>query len=353
LIATTLVLAKMHPLKYDQWPVTFWNGVVRAIILAAFGACVLFITRVTSEKRRVLLCNVMLLIIFTDARTHTVQQNPSLPTHVLAPGFWPEATRQPAPRHGQSRVFITPQAEERLLFNQVRNGMDEFLGQRLALWSNLNLLDDIPKVNGSSTLQVKEQMQLQKRLYEQTNSLPAGLLDFLCVSHLSSPDSVVDWVRHTNFCEFITGGQEPEFHDDQSALRRLMDTQFNPRRTVFLPEELKGRLTATNSTVVKITRPEISAHRIRFGATADAAGLCVIPQSFYHCWKGFVDGKPTPLLRANVAFQAIAVPAGEHEVTLLYRDPLLLAGAAITLFTGITCWLLWRRWRDLGKEKAA
>jgi uncharacterized membrane protein YfhO len=132
-----------------------------------------------------------------------------------------------------------------------------------------------------------------------------------------------------------------------------MDTQFNPRRTVFLPEELKGRLTATNSTVVKITRPEISAHRIRFGATADAAGLCVIPQSFYHCWKGFVDGKPTPLLRANVAFQAIAVPAGEHEVTLLYRDPLLLAGAAITLFTGITCWLLWRRWRDLGKEKAA
>src|SRR5207249_3852835 len=127
----------------------------------------------------------LVLIIFADVYTHVPQQNPSLPAEFLAGGLWQSHAQARGPQHGGSRVFITPQAEEHLLRNRVRAASEQFLGLRLALWSNLNLLDGIPKVNGSSTLQIREQMQLQKRLYDSTNGLPEGLLDFLGVSHFS------------------------------------------------------------------------------------------------------------------------------------------------------------------------
>src|SRR5947207_10426427 len=192
----------------------------------------------------------MLAIIFADALTHTPQQNPSLPAHVLAGGLW-QAQGKPTPEYGKSRVVITPDAERRMLRDTITDGNDEFLGKRLALWSNLNLLDEIAKVNGSSTLQVREQMQLQKRLYEQTNALPQGLLDFLGVSHITSASNLVEWTDRANFCPLITAGQKPEFVDDSTALRNLMENSFDPREIVFLPPEAQAAVGVSNSTPVK------------------------------------------------------------------------------------------------------
>jgi len=353
LIILTLVLAKLHPLPYDQWAVTLKNGVVRAGFLVVFAGCLLFLFRATGEKSRLVLSLGLLLVVFTDARTHTAQQNPSLPTQLLAPGLWEARAKEPGPKHGVSRVFITPQTEQHMLFNLVRNPTDQFLGERLALWSNLNLLDQIPKVNGSSTLQVREQMLLQKRLYEQTNGLPFGLLDFLCVSHVSSAESIVDWTSRTNYCRFITAGQKPEFADDTTALVRLMDSRFDPRKTVILPVDLKGLLAVTNSAAVELSKGEVSTHRIRFHTSASKAALCVIPQSFYHCWSASVDGAPTRLLRANVAFQAVVVPAGTHEIAVVYRDQIFRLGLVVCVLTAIACVIVWRSEGGRKKEKAA
>lgn len=48
-------------------------------------------------------------------------------------------------------------------------------------------------------------------------------------------------------------------------------------------------------------------------------------------WTATVDGVPTEVQVADVAFMGIRVPAGEHKVVLSYHTPGLLAGAAITL----------------------
>jgi hypothetical protein len=353
LLGLTLVLAKLHPLKLDQWTVTLNNGVGRAVALVLFAGCILLLSRATTAAMNLLPSIGLLLVVFTDARTHTAQQNPSLATQLLGPGLWETRAGEPGPRHGESRVFISPQVEQHMLFNQVRSPTDQFLGQRLALWSNLNLLDQIPKVNGSSTLQVREQMLLQKRLYEQTNALPAGMLDFLCVSHVSSTESIVDWTRRTNYCSFITAGQKPEFADEPTALARLMESSFEPRKAVVLPLDLKESLSITNSAPVEISGAEISTHRIKFRADAREAALCVIPQSFYHCWSASVDRAPTRLLRANVAFQALVVPAGSHEIAIVYRDEMFRLGLLISLSTAIGCLIVWRRTSAREKEKAA
>jgi hypothetical protein len=349
LIILVLALAKAHPFIYDQWPATLKNGIIRGLFLIAFAALILLLVRATRNRSRVLLMLALLLIIFADALTHTAQQNPSLPAQIFAPGLWQAHANAPAPRHGQSRVFITPQAEQRLLFNRVQNGTDQFMGERLALWSNLNLLDDIPKVNGSSTLQIREQMLVQKLLYEQTNAFPAGLLDFLSVSHMSSPENLVEWTARTNYCGFITGGQRPEFVDNQTAIHKLVENRFDPRQTVFLPAELRSTLGVNNATEVQITLPEVSNHRVTFQTTAAEASVCVVAQSFYHCWKARIDGTGATLLRANGAFQGMVVPAGIHRITLIYDDLMFWIGLAITAASAFFCVLLWRT----QKQKAA
>ena len=62
-------------------------------------------------------------------------------------------------------------------------------------------------------------------------------------------------------------------------------------------------------------------------------GLAVILDPFYPGWTARLDGKPVPILRADHAFQAVAVPAGRHELALLYRNRWVGIGAGVSLGT--------------------
>jgi hypothetical protein len=60
-------------------------------------------------------------------------------------------------------------------------------------------------------------------------------------------------------------------------------------------------------------------------------GLAVILDPFYPGWTATLDGRPVPILRADFAFQAVAVPAGRHELRLTYRNRWVGIGAAVSL----------------------
>ncbi len=91
------------------------------------------------------------------------------------------------------------------------------------------------------------------------------------------------------------------------------------------------------------------AWRIRTTTTRPA--LLVIAQSLYPGWHATLDGMPTPLLPADLAFGALPVPAGTHEVELDYRPAWLrpALGLAAAAFAGLLGLLLLpggRRRRD-------
>ena len=48
-------------------------------------------------------------------------------------------------------------------------------------------------------------------------------------------------------------------------------------------------------------------------------------------WRVTIDGRETNVMPANLAYQAVVVPAGRHRVEMRYRNPLVLIGAAISL----------------------
>lgn len=53
----------------------------------------------------------------------------------------------------------------------------------------------------------------------------------------------------------------------------------------------------------------------------------------YPGWQAFVDGKETPIIRANEQFKAVILPPGTHRVYFAYRPPIVMQGAVITFST--------------------
>jgi uncharacterized membrane protein YfhO len=62
-----------------------------------------------------------------------------------------------------------------------------------------------------------------------------------------------------------------------------------------------------------------------------------VAQTYHHVWHAYVDGQPVRLWRANEAFQAVVVPAGTHQVNLVYEDRRFQLGAVISIFALLGC----------------
>lgn len=288
-----------------------------------------------------------LALIAVDARTHTPKQNPTLPNSLFTRSFW---TDDPKPAHGQSRAMITPQADAFLTMVSSTNAQRVWELKRRAQWSHLNLLDRVPKVNGSSTLQTREQRTLEHTLYGMTNQLPLALLDFLNVGFITSSNSPGEWSQRTTFHPFMTAGRQVSFVEDSAALASMTNETWNPQQTVFLPINARGFVAATNETEAVVSVKRATANLIEADIDAPAATVAVMAQSFYPYWEATLNDAPAPLLRANLAFQAVPVPAGKHRLVLKYSDAKFKMGAAISGATFLLCLLVW--WRAGRSERA-
>jgi hypothetical protein len=70
-----------------------------------------------------------------------------------------------------------------------------------------------------------------------------------------------------------------------------------------------------------------------FDAAMQRAGYVVISDCSWKGWRAFIDGKRTPLTRANAAFLGVFVPEGKHRVRLVYQPTSFVQGRAITFAT--------------------
>ncbi|NIV31786.1 MAG: YfhO family protein, partial [Anaerolineae bacterium] len=131
------------------------------------------------------------------------------------------------------------------------------------------------------------------------------------------------WVVHQ--VEIIPG-------DDQT-IERISDWQFEPLDAAILPEPLNASLAGAeevpDSSAVRWVRRE-PAHLI-LDVVLPADGLLVLGEVHYPGWQTYVDGNPTPTLRANLALRAVPVPAGQHQVEMVYRPWTVPAGIAISV----------------------
>ena len=139
----------------------------------------------------------------------------------------------------------------------------------------------------------------------------------------------------------VTAGQQPVFADDRTAFDALSQTNLDLRQLVFLPLEARGSITATQQTSARVLDATFANQNISIQTEAPAASLVVVSQTHYPAWKAYVDGQPARIWRANYAFQALEVPAGRHQIRMVYEDRMLLAGAVLSGLGFLACAGLW------------
>jgi hypothetical protein len=88
-----------------------------------------------------------------------------------------------------------------------------------------------------------------------------------------------------------------------------------------------------------------------------APGYLVLTDPWYPGWTGTVDGRSTPIYRADYVFRAVAVPAGKHEVRFRFEPASLRRGQAVTAASlvgvlGLSVTTLARRFRGRGPKSA-
>ena len=110
---------------------------------------------------------------------------------------------------------------------------------------------------------------------------------------------------------------------DQAA---AMLQQNGPRAAVVL--ETRDCPPAANGDVtVRARRPE----RVELSVDATGPTVVVLLQSYTADWTATVDGRSAPVMPADLQFQAVAVPAGRHDVILTYAPPSVRLGSLLSL----------------------
>jgi hypothetical protein len=264
---------------------------------------------------------------------HLPNQNPVVASNLFAPGIWESAHKLAKPSYANGRAFITPRAEATLLHSVISEPEKDLMGKRMAVWSHLNLLERVPKVNGSSTLQIKEQSIVQKLIYDDKAPDKTWLLDFLNVTATSSPESPVSFVIREGSLPFIYGGQKPQFLPTNLIVNALTNS-FDPASVVYVDAKYQSQVNGiTNSSEVKIGSVKATPHEISFEADAKEIAIVTVGQSYYSCWKAEVNGKEAPILPVNLAFQGLQVGPGKNTVLLRYIDNQFRLGLGITVGT--------------------
>jgi hypothetical protein len=126
---------------------------------------------------------------------------------------------------------------------------------------------------------------------------------------------------------YVVDGVRPL--DGPAALDAIVNSDFQPESEVILPTgvpsrrpngEFKGR-----SRVLRMLPDRVV---VEAEATSDAH--LVLVDAYDPGWRATVDGRPAPVLRANVAFRGVALPPGKHVVEFLYRPGSVAWGLAIS-----------------------
>jgi hypothetical protein len=317
------------------------NALVRLVFLVAMGGLALGLPAARARGRLPWVGGALLLVWWLDVFTHAPKQAPTVASETVRMPLASFRSMSEPPRAGLNRALLSPRALAIFDRTQLAGWAESYLGLRLGLDLNCNLLEGIPKADGFYSLFPRYHARLLFRFY-QSPAAPEPLCDFLGVSQITAPGNVTDWQARPSWMPLATGGQAPVWCDDRAALDRLFSAEFDPRRELLLPAEARAELPPVSPGKPVVRLMSFSNHALRVAVDSDRSTLVSLAQSYYPAWRATLDGAPVRIWRSNLAFQALAVPTGRHQVVLAYEDAGLHLGAGISCLTTVgllTCWI--------------
>jgi hypothetical protein len=99
--------------------------------------------------------------------------------------------------------------------------------------------------------------------------------------------------------------------------------------------EIKNKAFAKDSTAT-ITLDSYLPNNLKYTSNNTKEGLAVFSEMYYEKgWKALIDGKETPIMRADYALRAIVIPAGKHTIEFKFEPQVVKTGSIITLVSCI------------------
>lgn len=139
--------------------------------------------------------------------------------------------------------------------------------------------------------------------------------------------------------------------DRAAALTLLGDPTFDPATQVIfhtpVPETEGAAPVSGNmaSPTVTVSRPRPG--QLDIAVETGTAGFLVISEWLEPGWRARIDGERSPIYPADFALQALFLPAGGHEVNLIFRPVEVDIGLALSFLTLVGATLLAWRWRPV------
>jgi len=124
-----------------------------------------------------------------------------------------------------------------------------------------------------------------------------------------------------------------EIVNDDQALERLKTPCFPYDQLVLLSDVPASALIDSSNDpgpLSQVTVVEYKPERVVVNVQTERAGYLVLTDSWYPGWVAWIDGKETPIYRADYIFRAVPLSPGQHTVVFEYRPASLFWGAVIS-----------------------
>ena len=249
---------------------------------------------------------------------------------------------------GDGRLFIPFDDEYSLKFSRFFlfesfNPGEDWINLRAVQLPNIAMLDDLLSANNFDPIlpgryatwletyrETKPEIQLQmlqlmgvKVVEELDHADPYGVR-FIPINSFD----LIRWVP----CGIVATGGE-------NALELILSGIINLREEVVLEDVQPIFISQCNrKTQGNVELKSEDRNEVQLIVKAEDAGYVILSNVWYPGWKAELDGQTTKVIRANYLYTAIAVPAGSHELRLVYRPASFYIGAMVSLISilGIT-----------------
>ncbi len=223
-----------------------------------------------------------------------------------------------------------------------------------------NLRWNIPSMMGSTALQLREGTFIHPTIVAETNGIsdsPAGLrlIDLLGVKYIAADGPREAPGFHLKFHDPVTNtwlmensAAKPRFQvytnyriveDSQEALEALQATSV-PLLALQLTDFMTPKIGAVIAPASPDKESEISFSlkkdtftHYELSTQAAEPGWLFLADSNYPGWHAYIDGVETPVYTAQILGKAIAIPQGDHEVTLIFKSASFRLGLWLTAAT--------------------
>jgi len=222
---------------------------------------------------------------------------------------------------------------------------------------NAGIIYRLEDVVGNSPMQLRRNGDLAESLEDEWTLWRLSNVKYaLTTRYMERSGMVLSHQEDGLYLYLVSGGLPRAFlvydlwrvDEPSEALRLLNRPDYDPGLVAVIEAPPGARLygqPAFQDLPVEVKVEMLSPTHLRLFPQSESEAFLVLSQSYYAGWRAIVDGVEKPLIRTNYAFSGLFLPAGSHEVDLVFVPRSLWLGALISVCSG-TALVGWAAYRS-------